>query len=81
MAASGLGLLQREAAAADTLGTGMIGERDDAHVAAFYEAVRTGSKPPADIEIGASGALTAILGREAIYKNTVTKWADFHIDI
>ena len=56
-------------------------ERDDAHVAAFFEAVRTGSKPPADIEIGASAALTAILGREAIYGKTVTRWADFHIDI
>ncbi len=56
-------------------------ENDDPHVAAFFEAVRTGSKPPADIEIGASAALTAILGREAIYKKTVMKWSDFHIDV
>ncbi|HEY2018189.1 MAG TPA: Gfo/Idh/MocA family oxidoreductase [Bryobacteraceae bacterium] len=56
-------------------------ERDDPHVAAFFEAVRTGKKPPADIEIGATAALTAILGREAIYRKTVTRWSDFKIDI
>jgi hypothetical protein len=52
-------------------------ERDDPHVAAFFEAVRTGGKPPAGIDIGETAALTAILGREAIYRKTVTRWADF----
>jgi hypothetical protein len=40
-----------------------------------------GPKPPAGIEIGASAAPAAILGREAIYQKTVRKWADFHIDV
>jgi hypothetical protein len=52
-------------------------ERDDPHVAAFFEAVRTGGKPPAGIDIGETAALTAILGREAIYRKTVMRWADF----
>jgi predicted dehydrogenase len=56
-------------------------ERDEPHVAAFFEAVRNGTKPPADIEIGATGALTAVLGREAIYRKTVMNWADFHLPI
>lgn len=54
-------------------------ERDDPHVAAFFEAVRTGGKPPAGIDIGETAALTAILGREAIYRKTVTRWADFEV--
>jgi myo-inositol 2-dehydrogenase / D-chiro-inositol 1-dehydrogenase len=58
-----------------------VRERDDPHVAAFFDAVRTGKKPPAGIEIAATAALTAILGREAIYRQTVTNWADFHIDL
>jgi len=56
-------------------------ERDDPHVAAFFEAIRTGGAPPAGIEIGATAALTAILGREAIYQKTVMKWSGFGIDI
>ena len=56
-------------------------ERDDPHVAAFFDAIRTGGPPPAGIEIGATAALTAILGREAIYQKTVMNWAGFGIDI
>jgi predicted dehydrogenase len=58
-----------------------VREKDDPHVAAFFEAIRTGKQPPAGIEIGASAALTAILGREAIYNKTVTRWSDFHSEI
>ena len=58
-----------------------VREKDDPHVAAFYDAIRTGKQPPAGIEIGASAALTAILGREAIYNKTVTRWSDFHSEI
>jgi predicted dehydrogenase len=58
-----------------------VREGDNPHVAGFFESIRTGKKPPAGIDIGATAALTAILGREAIYKKTVTKWADFGIAI
>jgi predicted dehydrogenase len=58
-----------------------VGASDDPHVVAFFEAVRTGGKPPAGIDIGETAALTAILGREAIYRKTVTKWADFGADV
>ena len=51
------------------------------HVAAFYEAIRTGGKATVGIEIGATAALTAILGREAIYQRKVTEWREFGVDL
>ena len=53
----------------------------DPHIAAFFEAIRTGGKTPAGIEIGATAALTAILGREAIYQRKVTEWREFGVDL
>jgi len=55
--------------------------RQDAHIAAFLEAIRTGAKPAADITAGATAALTAILGREAIYRRQVQEWRDFGVDL
>jgi predicted dehydrogenase len=55
--------------------------KTDAHIAAFYDAIRTGSKPPADVNVGATAALTAILGREAIYRKTVTTWRELGVEI
>lgn len=56
-------------------------QQHQAHLAAFFEAVRTGSKPPAGIDIGATGALTAILGREAIYRQRVMSWRDLGVEV
>lgn len=56
-------------------------ERTHAHITAFYQAVLKGAPSPADITIGASAALTAILGHEAMVKQTVVKWSDFGIDV
>ena len=56
-------------------------EEEHAHVANFFEAIRTGKKPVADVEIGARAALTAILGREAIYKKKVMNWSEFGVDL
>ncbi len=53
----------------------------EAHVAAFFEAIRGRGKTPAGIEIGATAALTAILGREAIYQRKVTEWREFGVDL
>jgi len=53
----------------------------DAHVAAFYECIRTGAKPPADLIVGVTGALTAILGREAIYRKRVMEWRELGVDL
>jgi predicted dehydrogenase len=56
-------------------------KREMAHVAAFYAAIRGGTKPFADITVGASGALTAIMGREAIYKKKVATWSEMGVEL
>lgn len=50
-----------------------------AHVAAFFEAIRSGTKPFADLTVAATAALTAILGREAIYRRKVMTWAELGV--
>jgi predicted dehydrogenase len=56
--------------------------RDDfAHIAAFFDCVRNGARNPADIVIGASAALTSILGHEAMTKEKVVNWADFGVKL
>jgi predicted dehydrogenase len=53
----------------------------DAHIQAFVESIRTGKKPPADITIAATAALTAILGREAIYRKQTMHWRDLKVEV
>ncbi len=50
-------------------------------LAAFYECIRTGKKPLADVRIAAVAALTAILGREAIYRKKMMTWKELGVDI
>ena len=56
-------------------------EQDAPHLAGFFNAIRTRSKPPADLKIGATAALTAIMGREAIYSGKVVSWKDLGVDV
>ncbi|MCW5977559.1 MAG: Gfo/Idh/MocA family oxidoreductase [Bryobacteraceae bacterium] len=58
-----------------------VKEDRDAAIKAFYESIRTGKEPPADIVVGATGALTAILGREAIYQKKVMEWRNFGVEL
>ena len=51
-----------------------IREDRHAHMAAFFESIRTGKKSPADITVAATAALTAILGRDSIYRKQVLTW-------
>jgi predicted dehydrogenase len=53
----------------------------DGHIQAFFESIRTGKQPPADITIGATAALTAILGREAIYRKQTMHWRDLKVEV
>jgi myo-inositol 2-dehydrogenase / D-chiro-inositol 1-dehydrogenase len=53
----------------------------DAHISAFYESIRTGKKGPADVVIGATAALTAIAGREAIYRKRMMTWRELGVEI
>ncbi len=56
-------------------------ENQHAHEAAFYDSITKGAKPPADITIGATAALTSILGHEAMVKQTVVTWSDLGVDV
>lgn len=54
---------------------------DMLHIGAFYEAIRSGKPVPADITIGATGALTAILGRDAIYRKKMLTWKELGVSV
>jgi myo-inositol 2-dehydrogenase/D-chiro-inositol 1-dehydrogenase len=54
---------------------------DPSHIGAFYDAIRKGTPNPADITVGATGALTAIMGREAIYQKRVTTWKEMGVTL
>ncbi len=56
-------------------------ENQHAHIVAFYECVRKGGPNPADITIGATAALTAILGHEAMTKQAVVNWSDMGVKL
>jgi myo-inositol 2-dehydrogenase/D-chiro-inositol 1-dehydrogenase len=57
-------------------------QQDDphAHIAKFYECM-SGGKNPSDITIGATAALTAILGHEAMSKEKTVRWDDLGVKL
>ena len=57
-------------------------EQEDqyAHIAAFYNSILHGTPPPVDVKGGATAALTAILGHEAMVQEKVVHWSDFGVD-
>ena len=52
-----------------------------AHLAAFYNSVVNGAKLPADITIGATAALTAILGHQAMTRQQVVDWSTLGVEL
>ena len=56
-------------------------EQNDAHTRAFYDCIRKGAKPPADITIGATAALTAILGNEVCRQGKVITWKELGVEV
>jgi len=52
-----------------------------AHIAAFYDSIANGTPPAVDIKVGATAALTAILGHEAMVQEKVVKWSDLGVDV
>lgn len=56
-------------------------EPGDAHIKAFYECITKGAASPADITVGATAALTAIMGNEAMMKRTVVNWSDLGVEL
>lgn len=58
-----------------------VNEPPHAHITAFYECVQRGAKSPADVLIGATAALTAILGNETCTQGKVVNWRDLGVAI
>lgn len=53
-----------------------VEESPHEHMRAFFDTIRTGAPNPADVMIGATGALTAIMGHQAIVHGKVVTWKD-----
>jgi predicted dehydrogenase len=56
-------------------------ENQHAHIEMFYAAIAAGKPAPIDATVGATAALTAILGHEAMVKQGVVNWSDFGVGI
>jgi predicted dehydrogenase len=55
-------------------------ERDTA-TADFFACIREQRQPFADVRVGAIAALTAIMGREAIYKRRSVTWKELGVEV
>ena len=51
-------------------------ENPHAHMQAFYDCIRGAGTNPADVMVGATGALTAIMGHQAITTGKVVTWQE-----
>jgi myo-inositol 2-dehydrogenase/D-chiro-inositol 1-dehydrogenase len=58
-----------------------VTEPQHAHITAFYDCVQKGAGNPADIVVGATAALTAILGNETCAQGKVVNWSDLGVNI
>ncbi|MBI3207634.1 MAG: Gfo/Idh/MocA family oxidoreductase [Candidatus Solibacter usitatus] len=56
-------------------------EDQHAHIAAFYNCVLRGGVSPADITVGATAALTSILGHEAMKQQKVVTWKELGVNV
>lgn len=52
-----------------------------AHIEMFYAAITQGKTPNVDATIGATAALTAILGHEAMARQQIVNWSEFGVSI
>lgn len=47
----------------------------------FFGCIRENRQPVADVKVGAVAALTAILGREAIYRRRMVTWKELGVSV
>ena len=52
-----------------------------AHIEGFYDSITKGTMPPVDVKVGATAALTAILGHEAMVQQKVLSWSDLGVEV
>ncbi|HYO80342.1 MAG TPA: Gfo/Idh/MocA family oxidoreductase [Bryobacteraceae bacterium] len=58
-----------------------VEEPPHAHVTAFYDCISKGGPNPADITVGATAALTAIMGHLAMTKQKVITWDELGVQL
>jgi len=58
-----------------------VEEAPHAHTTAFYECITKNGPNPADITVGATAALTAIIGHLAMVKQKVINWAELGVEV
>ena len=58
-----------------------VDEHPSAHMGAFYDTIRGTGKNPADVTVGATTALTAIMGHMAITTGKVVEWKNIAGDL
>lgn len=56
-------------------------EAEDFAMTDFYGCIREKRQPFADVRVGAVAALTAIMGREAIYKRRMVTWKELGVEV
>ena len=56
-------------------------EAEDFAMSDFYGCIREKRQPFADVRVGAVAALTAIMGREAIYKRRMITWKELGVEV
>lgn len=56
-------------------------ESQHAHITAFYDSITKGSPNPADATVGATAALTAILGHEAMVRERMVTWKELGVEV
>jgi predicted dehydrogenase len=64
---------------------GVLAEKGEeprhAHTEAFYDCILKNAANPADVTVGATAALTAILGHEAMVRQRVVAWSDLGVTV
>ena len=50
-------------------------------MAEFFACIRENRRPFADVQVGATAALTTIMGREAIYKGRSVTWDELGVSL
>jgi hypothetical protein len=56
-------------------------EEEDFAIPDFYGCIREKRQPFADVRVAAVAALTAIMGREAIYKRRMVTWKELGVEV
>jgi predicted dehydrogenase len=55
--------------------------REAVHIGKFYDSIQNGTRPETDVIVGATATLTAILGREAMYRGKVLSWKELGVEL